>query len=97
MNNKKLWRRIRILKWIHRTLGLSSYVTLTTKASSMVKLSIEYKKDRLAAEAYVEAQLAEKLAIEMIKKDLVKITKSMEGDDFVKGMETFRGQITIKL
>ena len=97
MKDKKLWRRVRILKWIHRILGLSSYVTLTTRASSQVKLSIEYKKDGLAAEAWVEAQLAEQLAIELIKKDLVKISKGVEAGDFAQGIETYRGYITVKL
>ncbi|KKN15090.1 hypothetical protein LCGC14_0989650 [marine sediment metagenome] len=94
MKTKKLGRRLKILRWIRKQMGLNGLVQMSIFLQSSKKITFEAIKIG-HSDAMMEAQLTDALAEELVKFDLVRLDKGTEGDDYIKGMETWIASLKI--
>lgn len=96
MKTAKLQRRIRILRWIHKTLGLQSYIRITMQLQNSVKVHAQVGGDPATAD-YFRDVLIKQMAYDILDMGLAEIERAQPDNDHILGLETWRATVKIIL
>lgn len=95
MRTDKLQRRIRILRWIRRVMGLNGLVQMSIYLDGSKKVTVEYANHMERSYPYIQEMIVNRMTREMMRAGLVKLEKGTEGDDYIHNMETWTASVKI--
>jgi len=94
MKTAKLRRRLRILRWVQRAMGLDGVSRITLEQKAYVIVTAVAIKESGMPKSYVEDILVKQMTWEMLKAGLALIEKEQHGDP-IHDMEAWRATVKI--
>jgi hypothetical protein len=94
MKGKKIGRRVRILMFIRRVLGLDELVQFDLKLKSYVTITAELNKLQ-DSDKFINRELSHALANELVRSRLIDIISGQSYKDFTEDTITYIGKINI--